>query len=212
MIFEDDSFPNAYMEFSNVSFRRGERPLFDGLSFSLSAGHLLWITGANGIGKTSILKLAAGLWRPSDGTIRHSISDQPCEARDIATYLGHIDAFEPLLSAKESLEFWAEIYHSDLSVTDIFHQIDLSAQQNLRTASLSAGQKRRLAFARLLLSRRPIWILDEPKAALDEPGQDLIENLISTHLAQGGSALIATHDDTKPLGQKASRIKLEPAK
>lgn len=172
---------------------------------------MLWITGENGIGKTSILKLASGIWSPISGQIRHSLSNQDCEACDIVAYLGHSDAFEPLLTAREALEFWAEIYNTEDIVSDIFDRVGLKPQQDLRINALSAGQKRRLAFGRLILTRRPIWILDEPKSALDKHGQDLVEDLISEHLLERGSALVATHDRTRPLGRKAARIILEPA-
>lgn len=210
MSYKVDIYPKTLLEFSNVTFLRGNRPLFEGLSFSLLPGNMLWITGENGIGKTSILKLASGIWSPASGKVRHSLSNQDCEARDIVAYLGHSDAFESLLTAREALEFWAEIYETDDAVSEIFDRIGLTHQQSLRTSALSAGQKRRLAFGRLMITRRPVWILDEPKAALDTRGQSLIENLISEHLLEGGSALVATHDHTRPLGKKAARIKLEP--
>jgi len=206
-----DSLPAARLEFTSVAFARGERQLFDGLSFTLSPGQLLWITGENGIGKTSILKLALNLWKPTTGTIKHLQDGIICAARDVVSYLGHIDAFEPLLTAHESLDFWAEVFGNETPLSSIFEQVGLSDQQNLKIGVLSAGQKRRLAFARLILARRPIWILDEPKAALDHKGQDLIEALITAHLQNGGSALVATHDQTRSIGKKASRIVLEPA-
>lgn len=172
---------------------------------------MLWITGDNGIGKTSILKLAAGIWQPDQGSIRYSNGNEACDARDIVAYLGHIDAFEPLLTCRESLEFWAEIYDYSDNIDDIFSRVNLTSQKSLKTNALSAGQKRRLAFGRLLISQRPIWILDEPKAALDALGQKLILNLIQEHLMRGGSALVATHDHTTPLGKKAAKIKMEAA-
>ena len=206
-----DSLPSARMQFTDVAYLRGERQLFDGLSFTLNPGRLLWITGENGIGKTSILKLALQIWKPASGIIEHVLNDTACQAGDVVAYLGHIDAFEPLLTCRESLEFWAEIYDYERSLSSVFEHVNLTDQQNLKIGNLSAGQKRRLAFARLIIARRPIWILDEPKAALDKSGQSLIEGLISAHLRHGGSALIATHDQTPPLGKKSARILLEPA-
>lgn len=206
-----DTLPSASLEFSNVTFRRGERHLFENLSLTLHPGQLLWITGANGIGKTSILKLAAGLWTPEVGEITYKQAGQTTAAIDICAYLGHIDAFEPLLSANEALEFWAEIYNFDAPLVDVFETIGLTEQIDVRTSALSAGQKRRLAFGRLIIAQRPIWILDEPKAAMDKLGQSLIETLISEHLRRGGSALVATHDDTLSLGRRDRRIILEAA-
>lgn len=206
---EADTLPSASLSFLDIAFRRGDRYLFENLSFTLHPGQLLWVTGENGIGKTSILKLAMGVWRPESGTIERRLSNVVCAAKDQCAYLGHIDAFEPLLTAKESLDFWCDLYEFDDPIDSVFDRIGLTLQKNIRTGALSAGQKRRLAFGRLLIANRPIWVLDEPKAAMDKRGRDLIEELIAEHLARDGAALVATHDDTLSLGRSDRRIRLE---
>ena len=205
----DKIYSNFTLNFTNVEFSRGENVLFSELSFELAPGQVLWIQGDNGIGKTSILKLALGLWLPDRGQIQISSNNAESHAEKMTAYLGHQDAFEPLLSVSECLEFWADIYEYEDHIVDLLADIGLSEQTHIRISGLSAGQKRRLALARLKIANRPIWILDEPKAAMDKTGQALIDTLLSDHLKNGGAALIASHDQTLPIGQQARRLWLE---
>jgi len=208
-MFDQPDLPPASLEFSNVTLQRGQNVLFENLSFKLQSGQILWVMGDNGIGKTSILKLAIGTWRPSDGMIKYEKSEKPSDTEHTIAYLGHLDAFEPLLTAREALEFWADTYSYDEDPAGLFDLVGLSEQTDVRTGNLSAGQKRRLSLARMIMARRPIWVMDEPKAAMDKQGQVLIEALLSRHIKSGGSALVATHDQAHPLGENARRIILE---
>lgn len=205
----DEKFADFTLNFTNVEFSRGHKILFSGLSFELSSGQVLWIQGDNGIGKTSILKLALGLYTPDSGHIRMDLTDNQSSAESIGAYLGHQDAFEPLLSVTECLDFWAEIYEYDDPIKLLISKFGLADQANVRIEGLSAGQKRRLALARLSLSNRPLWILDEPKAAMDKTGQLLIDTMLADHLTRGGAALIASHDKTLPIGTQARRLLME---
>lgn len=204
-------FPNCELRFHDVGFRRGERLLFSGMSFTLNSGTALWVQGSNGIGKTSVLKLAAGLTRPDNGSISWSVNHINTLPREVVAFQGHIDSFDPSLTAYEELSFWAETYDYDDEISDLLTRVNLSAQSDVKSGQLSAGQKRRLAFARILMSQRPIWLLDEPKAAMDRPGQDLIDALMMEHIARGGIIIIATHNLAKPIGRTARRLKLEAA-
>ena len=204
-------FPNCELRFHDVGFRRGERLLFSGMSFTLNSGTALWVQGSNGIGKTSVLKLAAGLTRPDNGSISWSVNHINTLPREVVAFQGHIDSFDPSLTAYEELSFWAETYDYDDEISDLLTRVNLGAQSDVKSGQLSAGQKRRLAFARILMSQRPIWLLDEPKAAMDRPGQDLIDALMMEHIARGGIIIIATHNLAKPIGRTARRLKLEAA-
>jgi len=145
-MFDAAPLPNASLTFEDVSFSRGERQLFNGLSFSLHAGQLLWVLGDNGIGKTSILELAVGFHRPNQGNISYLLDSKDSQPDECLSYIGHLDAFEPLLSAEETLEFWADVYNAQEPPAEILARVGLSEQAKVRTKGLSAGQKRRLAL------------------------------------------------------------------
>jgi len=204
-------YPEIRLTFDAVGFERGDKTLFDNLSFELSSSQIIWVQGENGIGKTSILRLALGLWAPSEGKISITANDDLTVANYTMGYVGHNDAFEGLLSAYESLEFWAKLYEYDLPLKPVFEQVGLLTQMNVRTEALSAGQKRRLAFARLIIAERPLWVMDEPKAALDAAGRELFDNMLTNHLKRGGAALVATHNMATPLGTNARSLILEAA-
>ena len=164
------------------------------LSFSLSSGQALLLRGPNGVGKSTLLRGLAGLVPVSGNVILNGI---PITNRDDyeenITYAGHLDAIKPQLSVSENIVFWAAIYGGDpdqaLKQMDIGHIADRPA------AICSAGQKRRLGLARLLLASRALWLLDEPTVSLDTDGAQTLANLVKNHLATGGMALIATHID-----------------
>jgi len=206
------NFENEAIEisFSDVAYSRGNRTLFSGLNFSIRSGEVLWVQGANGIGKTSILRLAARLARPNQGKINWQRNQKPESPNVLVAFQGHIDSFEPSFSPLESIEFWQDIYADDQDASSILEAVDLADQSFVKIRNLSAGQKRRLAFARLLVSQRPIWLLDEPKASIDSAGNDLIDHLIKTHVEKNGIAIIATHNLAGPVGKSARRLILEP--
>ena len=176
---------------------RGDRILFEGLSFRVEAGQALAVEGANGAGKTSLLRLIAGFLSPREGrlllkTPEGESSDSDERAQAIG-WLGHHDGLKPQLTVQEQLTFWAALYRGTVN-TGALAQVGLARQADLPCRYLSAGQKRRLALARLLMSNRPLWLLDEPFAALDTAGQALMAQLMALHCGQGGIIIAATHD------------------
>lgn len=189
---------------------RGERQLFDGLSFCVRAGQALAVEGANGAGKTSLLRLIAGFLAPAAGRILvktgDSESDDAEERGRLVGWLGHLDGLKPQMTVKEQLSFYARLYavgNTDLPA--VLAQVGLTRQIEFPCRYLSAGQRRRLALARLLVSRRPLWLLDEPFAALDTAGQMLVAHLMARHCGEGGIIIAATHD---PLGMGNESLKL----
>ncbi|WP_029354859.1 heme ABC exporter ATP-binding protein CcmA [Bosea sp. 117] len=181
---------------------RGARRLFDGLGFTLEAGRALIVTGPNGSGKSSLLRILAGLVSADAGTIRLEFEpDDLATARDaeasraeLTHYLGHLDAQKAALTVAENLAFWRRMLgHPAARPDDALERVGLGPLARLPVAVLSAGQKRRLSLARLLVADRPLWLLDEPTAALDVAGQELVGTLARAHLDKGGLIVAATH-------------------
>jgi heme exporter protein A len=176
----------------NIACVRGGREVFAELSFSVGSGEALLVTGRNGAGKSSLLRVIAGLVRLSggrlalDGGIDASIGEQ-------AHYLGHQDAVKPALSVLENLSFWADYLGARGNPMTALKTVDLGALADLPAAYLSAGQKRRLSIARLLAVKRPIWLLDEPTSALDAPSQAMLAKVMQAHLRGRGLIVAATH-------------------
>jgi heme exporter protein A len=179
---------------------RGDKKLFDGLSFRVTAGQALAVEGANGSGKTSLLRLIAGFLAPAAGRLivksAQGESDDAEERGKAIGWLGHLDGLKPQLTVMEQLSFFAHLYGKAADAA-LLEQVGLARQADLPCRYLSAGQRRRLALARLLASARPLWLLDEPFAALDRAGQALVAQLMARHCGQGGIIIAATHD---PLG------------
>jgi heme exporter protein A len=196
------------MRLSGRSVRcvRGGREVFANLDFEASSGDVLAITGPNGSGKTSLLRLIAGLLSPADGAIALDGGEGELTLPEQAHYLGHRDALKPALSVLENLSFWRDFLGGDVSDTgESLASVGLDHAAHLPAAYLSAGQRRRLSLARLLAVRRPVWLLDEPTAALDAAGQDLFAGLMRDHLARGGMIVAATHG---PLGIEARELQM----
>lgn len=170
----------------NLTVARGGRALLDGVSFDLSPGEALVLRGPNGIGKTTLLRCIAGL--------------QPAEAGEVSggqdriAYAAHMDGVKTMLSVAENLRFWAATFGLT-EIAPALAAFDLAALQGRVAGTLSAGQRRRLGLARLMVTGRPIWVLDEPTVSLDTTSVGLFATAIRGHLAQGGSALMATHID-----------------
>jgi heme exporter protein A len=189
-----------------ISCVRGGRQVFSSLDFEVGGGELLAVTGPNGSGKTSLLRLIAGLLVPADGTIALHGGEAELTLPEQAHYLGHRDALKPALSVLENLCFWREFLGGEvLDTTGSLLAVDLDHAANLPAAYLSAGQRRRLSLARLLAVRRPIWLMDEPTAALDAAGQTLLASLMRDHVGRGGLIVAATHG---PLGIEARELKI----
>jgi heme exporter protein A len=189
---------------------RGGREVFSGLDFSAAGGEALAVTGPNGSGKTSLLRLIAGLLALSGGSIDLDGGDGELTLPEQAHYLGHRDALKPALSVTENLTFWRDFFGGEvLNAGESLATVGLDHAAQLPAAYLSAGQRRRLSIARLLTVRRPIWLLDEPASALDAAGQTMFAALMQDHLDRGGMIVAATH---APLGVVARELRMgEPS-
>jgi heme exporter protein A len=187
---------------------RAGRKVFSDLSFSVESGAALLITGANGAGKSSLLRMIAGLIRVAAGSLAVELDDEDLTLAEHVHYVGHQDALKPALTLTENLGFWTAYLggkgHRDgrsmseaRSPADALTAVGLDGIADLPAAYLSAGQRRRLSIARLLTAPRPIWLLDEPTSSLDATAQTRLEGLMREHLAGGGLILAATH---APLG------------
>lgn len=177
---------------------KGERCLFSGLAFSLESGGLLALRGANGSGKTSLLRALAGLSEFDEGSVLmngQAIHPTDQRFRIAVTWYGHQAGFKADLTAAENLAFERHLRpQSDEDISRALDLLGLERQRELPVRSLSAGQQRRAALARLLLSETPIWLMDEPFTNLDRNGKGLINSLLDQHLQAGGLAIVATHE------------------
>ncbi|MEP3891820.1 MAG: heme ABC exporter ATP-binding protein CcmA [Hellea sp.] len=199
------------LEVIGLTMSRGENTLFEGLSATVGSGDVLWIQGDNGIGKTTLLEAMAGLSRPDEGDVFWLENEQPSLANDLVAYQPHKSFAKAALSAQEDLSFWAQLYGTAPNVEGALTYVGLSDRCDVTTQNLSAGQRRRLALATLIISQKPIWIMDEPSAAMDKSGEDLIDGLICQHIDRGGIAIIASHDSPRKLGLNTRKLTLSAA-
>ena len=178
----------------NVSAVRGGRSLFEGLSFGLQEGECLLLKGPNGAGKTTLLRTIAG-FSPSP-TGRISIAGAELEIGECCHYVGHLNAIKPRLTVAENLVFWARYLggpEPESAVETALGRLGLADLATIPAGVLSAGQRRRLALARLLVASRPLWLLDEPTASLDDASSAMLAGVVTGHLVGGGIAIAATH-------------------
>jgi heme exporter protein A len=179
------------LKVENLAAARGLRVLFEGLTFELGKGEALELRGPNGSGKSTLLRILAGLTHPHAGTVRFA------DGEDVLRhYLGHSDAVKPTETAGEQARFWARYFgRKDPAAREALERVGLAKRMDVPGRGLSAGQKRRLALTRLLLDPRPIWLLDEPTAALDLEGRKLVGALVDEHRESGGTVVAAIHGD-----------------
>ena len=187
----------------SLACTRGGRTVFTGLSFAVAGGEALVVTGRNGAGKSSLLRMIAGLVRIAGGRLTLAGGEDEASIGEQAHYLGHHDALKPSLSVRENLSFWATFLGgADEGVAPALEAVGLAPLAGLPAAYLSAGQRRRLSIARLVAVKRPIWLLDEPTSALDTPSQGRLAELMHDHLSGNGIIIAAAHG---PIGLKNPR-------
>jgi len=194
------------LEGEELACVRGGREVFRGLAFTISGGEALLVTGRNGAGKSSLLRMMAGLVRVAGGRLTMIGADPERSIPEQTHYLGHQDALKTSLSVAENLGFWTRYLGGGGPAQAALATVGLDALADLPAAYLSAGQRRRLSIARLVAVNRPIWLLDEPTSALDGQAQQCLAVLMAEHLALGGMILAATHG---PVGlEKAQELRL----
>jgi len=198
------------LEVEHLGCERGERLLFTGINFSLDHGAVVQIEGRNGAGKTSLLRIVCGLAVPTKGKVRwrgQEIHRQRQEFNAEMLYLGHLPGVKDGLTPEENLKVAQALAKSNIEIPIALRQVGLEQFFDFPAHSLSAGQRRRIALARLVVNHAILWILDEPFTALDRSGITLVEDLITQHCATGGAVLITTH---QPLHlENITRINLD---
>jgi len=177
----------------NLSCNRGGREVFRDLSFGVQTSEAMVVTGRNGAGKSSLLRMIAGLVRIASGRLSLEGGEPDIPIGEQAHYLGHQDAFKPTLTVGQNLQFWSGFLGDGRTVERALQAVDLAPLTDLPAAFLSAGQRRRLSIARLLAVPRPIWLLDEPTSSLDAPSQQRLAELMHVHLVDGGMIIAAAH-------------------
>jgi len=205
---------------SNIALDRGGRRLFSNLSFEVAKGEALIVVGANGVGKSSLLRAIAGLLPLAEGTLSSDEADANSSLAEQAHYVGHADAVKGVLTPRENLDFWAAMLapwpgstpqgaavpDTARKSAEAMARLGLTHVLDLPAHALSAGQKRRVALARLLVAERPLWLLDEPMTALDETAQNLFVAILREHLDAGGLVVAAAHGPIDLGGARQLRL------
>lgn len=197
----DTALTSKVFSVSDLTCVRGDRILFKHVGFTLQAGGLLYVLGENGSGKSSLLRLLCGLLMPETGTVFWNGVNVKQSAeiyQENLLYVGHLNGLKDDLTAAENLQMSARIAGNEVSMEQALsalESMDIQRRADLPVRILSQGQKRRVALAGLWLTKRPLWVLDEPFAALDTLSVELLASRLSTHLVEGGMAIITTHQD-----------------
>ncbi|ENM5742997.1 heme ABC exporter ATP-binding protein CcmA [Vibrio metoecus] len=202
------------LEVKNLTAIRDERILFESLSFEIHTGELVQIEGRNGTGKTTLLRIIAGLGESDSGEILWDSnkiqSDRENYHQDLL-FLGHQTGIKRELTAAENLRFYQAVHQQAVSEVEIFQalaKVGLAGREDVPVGQLSAGQQRRVALARLWLSQKKLWILDEPLTAIDKQGVKVLEALFLNHAEQGGIVILTTHQDMFADNPKLRKIRL----
>ncbi|MDB5550758.1 MAG: ccmA [Rhizobium sp.] len=198
---------------SDLAARRGEDLIFSGISFTLGSGEALIVTGRNGSGKSTLIRVIAGLLASEAGRVTVSVDGAAIpRAAEACHYLGHRNAMKREMTVEENLAFWKRFMDDfsggvGVAPEDAAAQLGLAELLHLPFGYLSAGQQRRMAMAKLLCAWRPVWLLDEPTAAVDVQSEELFAGLMKAHLVRGGSIIAATHQELGLEGAKRLEMK-----
>ncbi len=196
------------LEARELTLWRGPNCLFERLSFSLGTGTALVLRGPNGSGKTSLLRVLCGLTLPEEGVISWAGEHRPDGLRGLVAYCGHQPGLNADLTIRQNLRFYARIGKVGREWQSLLPALGIAQRADLAVRHLSAGQKRRAAIARVLMSDAPVWLLDEPFANLDSEGRRVVEDHIGGHLSSGGLAVIAAHDEILVADTRTSTLVL----
>jgi len=203
----------SLVEVQNLTCERGGRRIFRDISFAAATGQVLTLEGPNGAGKSSALRILSGLLPAAAGEVRmqmsagYAVTDSE-ERGKLIGWIGHNDGVKAQLTVLENAIFFAALYGARIDVVGVLDQVGLKRLADLPAQYLSAGQRKRLGLARLILCNRPLWLLDEPLSSLDAAGRRVAAQLIGEHCDDGGIAIIATHET---LGLDATRFFLGSA-
>lgn len=210
------SFMENQLILENLACQRGDKVLFQHLNLQIQAGDFVQIEGHNGIGKTSLLRIVAGLASPLEGKVRWN-SEEIIKQREVfhydLLYLGHQSGIKPELTAWENLRFYQQIGHcrqGDDLLWEVLQTVGLLGREDIPAAQLSAGQQKRIALARLWLSKAPLWILDEPFNAIDKKGVAVLTALFEQHAQNGGIVILTSHQEVP--SARLKKINLEQFK
>ena len=214
---QDPPAGRCILQTRSLAGERGDRRLFEGLDIDLAAGSVTWLRGLNGRGKTTLLRLLAGLATPAEGSIRllgQVQRDAGPEGRRMWVYIGHQNALKDDLSVTEALRFLARLHglpHEDETLRLALKRLGIAQRRHAMVRTLSQGQRRRVALARLALSAgAPLWLLDEPYDALDSDGIEALNAVISDHAAAGGCVLLTSHQALSMTQPMPAVLDLEP--